>query len=615
MLFSPAYSWLYPEHRDITLRALRGLSPAQRQTIDRLWALVRTGHESRLSPYAADTTLGLNPPVLDYASWPAIAGDHSCSPQNLTDIVFTSDWIMRVAAITAELKAKLAQAPKNSEKDNAMREADLRLLRADPEYVSRAGGNNVHFKLALPDIHTRAAEYMEYCRKAGTPLNATGVYTWFHASALELAARLADSSLSAEDQRGLALAMLADEAFALHFLEDCFASGHVAGIWGDASQRKGTHDYYNEHGYQVTTWEGEAMVLTGDAYMREEDEARCALTVRASLEQVLAVFLKKNEKKLLVQEVRPSRPDTFSVCRNATMPLRSFSEEEVGLCRLILMATPTPGLASGLGAMPRISSEVGPFIGLVTAFRGELLTSGLSSYQKTAGFVAGLEAALRVGIGLEGVLEESSDGLMFIDIGWRLDGPSSMKAENDPTLKKMGNFASAVPSRDAYFLRVRMPYYLIPGDLVILAPLFAIVSPNTMNKVVATAGSGGLIPWQSKMITSIGSFQFVLGREVGVSFFGLGGGPDAFLMAYNDQRDGVITGLRSTQLNFPILEYRLSRSYASRQSADFFLQLHGGIDFPGKRTNLYLEDSPYPPVQNTYFIGLRLVFDYRHYFK
>ena len=83
--------------------------------------------------------------------------------------------------------------------------------------------------------------------------------------------------------------MLADEGFALHFLEDTFAAGHVAGTWGDVSQRKGTHDYYNEAGLEVFTWGGGSMsaVLMGDAHMRREDTERAAGAVRDSLAQVI----------------------------------------------------------------------------------------------------------------------------------------------------------------------------------------------------------------------------------------------------------------------------------------------------------------------------------------
>ena len=68
------------------------------------------------------------------------------------------------------------------------------------------------------------------------------------------------------------LAMLADEAFALHFLEDTFAAGHVSGTWGSTSQRKGTHDFYNANGLEVQTWseQAESLVIMGDAHLRPE---------------------------------------------------------------------------------------------------------------------------------------------------------------------------------------------------------------------------------------------------------------------------------------------------------------------------------------------------------
>jgi hypothetical protein len=613
-LFSfQGHSWLYPEHRDITLRAIRSLDESHRKILDHLWALVRNGNEQRLNISVADTLQGTSPVNLDYAAWPAVSGDHSCSPENLIEIVLHSDWILNVAAITARLKVGLANSKNSSEKDNNMRDADIKLLKTDPDYVSRAGKNNGHFKLALPDINTNAAEYMDLCRKTGTPLNVTGIYTWFHSSALEAASKFNTKGLTDSELTQVAFAMLADEAFALHFLEDCFASGHVAGIWGDASQRKGTHDFYNAIGYQVSTWAGERMVLMGDAYMRDMDEMRASISIKSSLEQVLDnIGIPAVPDQTLTESV-VVKPDTFSVCMNATMPSRTFPPGSIGKCSKILINTPVPGLASGPGAMPRTSTELGPFIGIATAVNGSILSHGFSTYQETIGMVPGLEIALRLGLGLEGLLNESSDGLTFLDIGYRIDGPSTMKVATDSTLANLGSFGSAMPSRNAYFLRLRLPFYLIPGDLLILAPVLLFTNRNAMNKVIATAGNGGLIPWQSKMNTPIGSFQFILGREVGVSFYGTGATPDAFMIPWDEKGNGVITSIHSTQINFPILEYRLGRSYAARQSADFFMQLYGGIDIPGKRRNLYPENTPMPPLRNIYFVGLRFVFDYRHY--
>ena len=74
-------AWLYPEHRSITFLAIEMLEPEQRSQLDALWSEARRGHESRLCAQMADSAQGLNPGCIDYAAWPALAGDHSCSPQ------------------------------------------------------------------------------------------------------------------------------------------------------------------------------------------------------------------------------------------------------------------------------------------------------------------------------------------------------------------------------------------------------------------------------------------------------------------------------------------------------------------------------------------------------
>ena len=172
---------------------------------------------------------------------------------------------------------------------NALRTSDTRLQRADPEYATRAGSNNAHFLMPRPRTDTTPREYAESTLSVGAEISAIGVYAWFHLSALQKATRLASETLAPAQRQALARAMLADEAFALHFLEDTFAAGHVAGTWGDVSQRKGTHDYYNAAGLEVFPWRGtsDSMVLMGDAHMRPEDAERAASAVRISLEQLI----------------------------------------------------------------------------------------------------------------------------------------------------------------------------------------------------------------------------------------------------------------------------------------------------------------------------------------
>jgi len=524
---------------------------------------------------------------------------------------------MNVADIAAQLKVGLAESKNRSDRINKLRDSDIRLLRADPEYVSRAGANNGHFMFARPGVNTTAEAYFDSCFKEGCVLNPIGTYKWFHASAILKAERLKAEVLTPEQRSAISLAAMADEAFAMHFLEDGFASGHVAGVWGDASQRKGTHDYYNEMGLEVTTWKGERLILMGDAYMRPEDAERAANTVSLSLQQLLDAAYGKNEIYLVNYQLPQLVPDTFNVSKASVMPFRELDTSFTEIFSPVLFTTAVPGLATGLGELPRFRSEIGPFIGIAPAVRVSMLNGGFGVTQKTPGFVPGLELGIRIGLGMEGVLNESGDGLVFLDLGWRQDGPSSMQVINDKDIKAFGSIYSAIPSRDAFYARLRLPFYLIPGDLLIAGPILLLFAPETLNKMIVSAGNGGLIPWQTGMVTPIGRFQFILGREVGICVYGTGRGPDSFILPDNHATTGddeVLVSLYSTQIDFPILEFRPLRTFSSRQSASLVLQINAGLDIPGKMTIKYGADQVKPSVKPTMFIGFRLAFDWRYYF-
>ena len=128
--------------------------------------------------------------------------------------------------------------------------------------------------LARPDTQLDPFAYGKLALRSGSPLNAAGVYSWYHIGALQKANRLRTTQLAPGARQRLVRAMLFDEAFALHFLEDMYAAGHVSGSWGDVSQRKGTHDFYNENGLEVFTWKGRdhTIVLSGDAHMRAKTQ-------------------------------------------------------------------------------------------------------------------------------------------------------------------------------------------------------------------------------------------------------------------------------------------------------------------------------------------------------
>jgi hypothetical protein len=234
-----AAAWVFPEHRDISALALERLDPAQRLVLIRLWSEARLGSESRLCAEMVDASQGANPTCLDYASWPAIAGDHSCSANDMLETVLDSPWILRVAGISAHLKASLAMATRADQRLNAVRDSDIAFLHADPAYVTRARSNDAHFLLARSDVSTSAEAYERAALRPEAELNALATYMWYHLRALAKAAQIAQDDIPGDLRPRAALAVLADEAFALHFLEDSFASGHVnvgqlCSTYGDA---------------------------------------------------------------------------------------------------------------------------------------------------------------------------------------------------------------------------------------------------------------------------------------------------------------------------------------------------------------------------------------------
>lgn len=619
---SETKAWVYPEHRDIMLIAIEKLPSDFKDELQRLWSLARTGYESRLSPKVIDPELLLNPPYLDYASWPAIAGDHSCSADNMLHNILRTEWIMKVADVTAQLKIELAFAHTRNERINALRDSDLRLQNADPEYATRAGSNNAHFLIALKDVDIDPKTYGYSCVKNHAETNAIGVYVWYHYSALIKATKLATNNLSPEERSELILSALADEAFAIHFLEDAFAAGHVAGTRGDASQRKGTHDFYNEFGLKTNLWNGDNVVLTGDAWMRQEDAERAAIVVGLSIEQLLEAANGNKEYFLFSKIDIPMVPDTFNVCKENFMPDREFDPKIVGLLTITLMKTPVPGLGKGLGELPRFRAEVGTFIGFSPALRGSLIFDAFGVDQTTLGVVGGLETSVRFGLGMDGVINESGDGLVFIEAGWRQDASSStgfIQIEG-LDLENYGNIGAAIPGRSAFNLRLRLPFYALPGDLLIAGPILFFLDKEALTQMGVSAVNGGLFGAEAGIETSFGRFQFVLGREMAVYFFGRTKEKDAIVYISTNQNGDFteyILSYQSTQFEFPIIEYRPFRSFSTDQSSSLLVQLYGGFDVP---SNVQIVESvpqtTYVPPLNTYwYLGMRLVFDWRHYFS
>ena len=135
--------------------------------------------------------------------------------------------------------------------------------------------------------------------------------------------------------------------------------------------------------------------------------------------------------------------------------------------------------------------------------------------------------------------------------------------------------------------------------------------------MVTTASQGGLIPWQSGIITPVGKFQVMLGREVGIYFYGMIKGADAFLVP--DERletdSWSLITMKSTKLEIPFIEYRPLRTFSRKQSASMVVQLYTGVDIPGKATMKLPPDLAPVELDPTWLLGIKLGFDWRYYYS
>ncbi len=259
-----------------------------------------------------------------------------------------SSWILDVARITEKLMRRMARAINRSERVSFLRDQDIELQHADREYASRAGSNNVHFLLPRTGLDTKQLEYLIGSLEMSEELNALSVYAWFHYRALSKISLLYNESLRIKEKQRLAIAALADEAFAQRFLEDVFAAGHVAGTWGSTSLRKGTHDYYNEHGLETTTCNGDKIVLLGDAYMRPEEAVEPAEGVRKSIEQFIHASEGRGDLSHHVYSqingtgLDLATADSLNICSNNFKPL-SPADAAIG-CSLyeVIKLAPIP---------------------------------------------------------------------------------------------------------------------------------------------------------------------------------------------------------------------------------------------------------------------------------
>ena len=507
-----AHAWLFHEHAVITAEGASALPQNAQATLQTLWSLARGG-QSHLCARVDDAWHG-DDRCVGFSALPSIAGDHSCSPEDL-DRVARQGWALRVIAAAHRLSLRSTAESSVDDIDARLdmrREHDRELLFLDDDFMARAESNVSHFDLARLDDHLGA--YLDAALAPHEQLNAQGLYAVFHGLALHEATRArecadlrADSGPTCNAGNAAWHAILA-ESYALHMLEDSFSAGHTVGAWGNKAQRAGTHDHYCQWGVDATLWgddqsPSQGYAAHGDGFLSDPDLRHTTAAVRESLTQLVCAFDASDGEcvpyrgALATLNLHPVTA-TVDTCAVATMPpgVTALTSAEVfPMIGRVLRLAPRP--ARRQPETPRFTNELGVFVGLSAQVQGNTMWPGDGAVPTPNAFTAG---SLSVGINASGMLSRYADGMAFLSVG-------------------IVTGLSPDGARTGVRFHLRTP--LAPWDVVGWALRSIFTRTRATTVFFASLAGGAVIPGmqQYHIISPDWAWQFALGREAWVTWF------------------------------------------------------------------------------------------------
>ena len=156
-----------------------------------------------------------------------------------------------------------------------------------------------------------------------------------------------------------------------------------------------------------------------------------------------------------------------------------------------------------------------------------------------------------------------------------------------------------------------MPFYLIPGDLLLLSPLY-LASPTTYQRHGGHRGQWWVDPMAARVGDPIRPVSIRAGARDRRHVLRTGVRGRALLAPGATPGEGPrVINFKSTYLEFPIVEYRPYRAFDTTQTSALILQLFGGVDIPSNEGVAYPPGAPNVDLDPVYSIGVRLVFDWR----
>jgi hypothetical protein len=569
-----AAAWAENEHvrlGEVQNQHLRYPSPRQAlrwRALTRMWKIVRDGDPALQKTLCAEfhtTYRG----CIGLADLPMLAADHACSPGELA-VAIRQTWPALVQVETAKADGKLRAVTaasgdpdtQRSQRLRIRRELDIDLQTADPGYLSRANGNRGHFA-ASRLIGENLRAHLQRTFAADHVTTTYSLYAMYHAAAL----RYAQGGSTTPARVRWALL---NEAFALHYLQDSFSTGHIVGAPDDEARRFGTHDAYSSQGLEATTWSGVTYLAHGDAYLDDADEERAVEAMITSLDQLVDRFEQPGDGAgdPMLDPAVPVEMNLES-CEQQKITAAFAPLARSASLQAVLERAPRP-MADPPGA-PAFWNEYGVFMPVFVGVFGDL-SAYLGDLEPLTGNVTGrVVAGLGVGYASDGVLAEHTDGLFSIQ------ALLSFGAFKRPERSTLGAGGS-----------IRAPYAYFPFDFVIWAPLAAVGNRWGLERLrLATRADrtlfGAALPYWESGQTRL---QIDFGREA------------MFLIHWTNEAgdpptreiEGVDCGAGGTcvdrnasleltrwDLTMPFVSLRTAHVYGNKFGNDFTVRLTGHV--------------------------------------
>jgi len=264
VILNPSISqaWSFPEHVVLTEEGTKHLPQFTKQELLRQFVSLKTAiPKLSICGLIKDNFLSSGDDedvnaksCVPYGALPALAADHSNDASELYKIIESGHAATLVNAARLNW-IDLAELKKQDAFVDSMRRTHARKLDTfftfnDPGYISRAVGNTTHFDALEEDLD----DVLKQLAPKGRTNNNLNQFVIHHLRSLQLAAL---SRGEGPDKAKLKAMAFIEHGFALHFLEDAFAAGHLAVNktileLANSRGRLRQHDFFNRNGFPVT---------------------------------------------------------------------------------------------------------------------------------------------------------------------------------------------------------------------------------------------------------------------------------------------------------------------------------------------------------------------------